>query len=189
MRKNLSFLGTLFLIAGLSFVLIVGCCPPKAAVKEEAAAPAAAAAPATKPEPAPAAPAAAAPAPAVVEEKAAAPVVVEAPKLEMIHFDFDKYALRDGDREILKKHAEWLKANPGYDVSIQGFCDERGTDQYNMALGQRRAESAMKYLVSLGVDPKRLTTVSFGKEKPIDPAHNEDAWAKNRRCEFVAKGK
>jgi peptidoglycan-associated lipoprotein len=188
MRRNLSFWGTLFLVGGLSFVLIVGCCPPKAAVKEEAAAPAAAAS-AVAPAPTPAPATAATPAPAVAEEKAIAPVVVGVPKLGMIYFDFDKYALRAEDREILKKHAEWLKANPGYDLSIQGFCDERGTDQYNMALGQRRADSAMKYLVSLGVDPKRLTTVSFGKEKPLDPAHNEDAWAKNRRCEFIAKGK
>jgi peptidoglycan-associated lipoprotein len=106
-----------------------------------------------------------------------------------IHFDFDKYTLRPGDREILKGHAEWLQKNEDYTVRIEGNCDERGTAEYNMALGDRRAGEAKKYLVELGVAEKRITTVSYGKERPLDPGHNEEAWAKNRRDHFVLTGK
>ena len=70
-------------------------------------------------------------------------------------------------------------------MTIEGHCDERGTDEYNLALGDRRANSAKSFLVDLGISPRRLTTISFGEERPLDPRHNEEAWAKNRRCEFV----
>ena len=83
--------------------------------------------------------------------------------------------------------AEFLKNNPGAAVLIEGHCDERGTPEYNMALGERRAASAKSYLVSLGVKGGGLSTVSFGEEKPVDPGHNEEAWAKNRRAHFVVK--
>lgn len=127
---------------------------------------------------------------ATAEKKAPAEVKEIAPKvqaLESIHFDFDKYNIRPPDREILNRHAEWLKKNKEVKITIEGHCDERGTVEYNLALGERRANEAKKYLVSLGVEPERIKTVSYGKERPIDPRHNEEAWAKNRRAEFVVE--
>ncbi len=117
------------------------------------------------------------------EEPPAAPAVV-AEIMQPIYFDFDKYVIRPGDARILDKDYAWIKANPGK-VRIEGNCDERGTVEYNLALGQKRADAAKAYLVNLGADPKRLETVSYGKEKPVDPGHNEAAWAKNRRDNFT----
>ncbi len=117
------------------------------------------------------------------EEAPAAPVVV-AEVLKDIYFDFDKYNIRPGDAQILNKDYAWMQANQGK-VRIEGNCDERGTVEYNLALGQKRADAAKSYLVNLGADPKRLETVSYGKEKPVDPGHNEAAWAKNRRDNFT----
>jgi peptidoglycan-associated lipoprotein len=102
-----------------------------------------------------------------------------------INFDFDKYSLRPEARDILKGHAAWLAKNKDYKMVIEGHCDERGTTEYNLALGERRAAEAMKYLVGLGVDAKRMKTISYGKEMPLDPGHTEEAWAKNRRDHFV----
>ncbi|MCX5816244.1 MAG: peptidoglycan-associated lipoprotein Pal [Proteobacteria bacterium] len=119
----------------------------------------------------------AAPAPA-----APAPIVA----LNDINFDFDKYNIRPGDANILKGNAEWFKANPGKKMRVEGNCDERGTVEYNLALGQKRADAAKAYIVNLGVDGKALETVSYGKERPADPGHNEAAWAKNRRAHFLA---
>ncbi len=102
----------------------------------------------------------------------------------MIHFDFDKADLKPEAREILKKLAEWLLNHPEFNIRIEGYCDERGTEEYNLALGQRRADAAKRYLIELGVDPDRITTISYGEENPIDPRHCEEAWAKNRRDEF-----
>jgi peptidoglycan-associated lipoprotein len=104
---------------------------------------------------------------------------------EDIHFDFDRSTLRSDAQEILRKKAEFLLIYPGVSVVIEGHCDERGTNEYNLALGDRRAESAKAFLINLGIAPSRLTTVSYGEERPADPAHDEDAWAKNRRASFV----
>jgi len=104
-----------------------------------------------------------------------------------IHFDFDKSFIREDAKPALQKVAEYLKKTPGASVLIEGHCDERGTPEYNMALGERRAASAKSYLVSLGVKGGSLSTVSFGEEKPVDPGHNEEAWAKNRRAHIVLK--
>lgn len=109
----------------------------------------------------------------------------EAKQLEDIHFDFDKFELRPEDRQILSGHADWLLKNADWQIRIEGNCDERGTQEYNMALGQRRADEAMKYLINMGVDKKRISSVSYGKEQPLDPGHDEEAWAKNRRDHFV----
>jgi peptidoglycan-associated lipoprotein len=106
-----------------------------------------------------------------------------------INFDYDKYSLRSEAREILKGHAAWLANNKDYQMVIEGHCDERGTTEYNLALGERRAAEAMKYLVGLGVDAKRLKTISYGKEMPLDPGKTEEAWAKNRRDHFVVTPK
>jgi len=102
-----------------------------------------------------------------------------------IHFDFDQYILRPQDRDILAKAAEWIKENHPKMVTIEGNCDERGTVEYNLALGQQRASEAKKYLVTLGVNEKILKTISYGKERPLDPGHDEEAWAKNRSDHFV----
>ena len=106
---------------------------------------------------------------------------------EDIHFDFDKSFIREDAKPVLQKVAEYLKKNPGASLLIEGHCDERGTAEYNIALGERRAASAKSYLVSLGVKGGGLSTVSFGEEKPVDPGHNEEAWAKNRRAHIVLK--
>lgn len=102
-----------------------------------------------------------------------------------VYFDFDKYNLKPKAREILADKAYWLKKNPSVKIYIEGHCDERGTNEYNLALGERRANSAKMYLTSLGISPGRLGTISYGEERPIDPSRNEVAWAKNRRAHFV----
>ena len=107
-----------------------------------------------------------------------------------IHFDFDKYVLRPQDRNTLAKTAAWIKENHPKMVTIEGNCDERGTVEYNLALGQQRASEAKKYLVTLGVNEKILKAISYGKERPLDPGHDEEAWTKNRRDHFlVTSGK
>jgi peptidoglycan-associated lipoprotein len=119
------------------------------------------------------------------------PPVVPAPaapdKLESIYFDFDKYVILPEGRDALKRNADWLQQNPGAKVVIEGNCDERGTNEYNMALGQRRADAAAKYLVDLGVAKDRVGTVSFGEEKPICTEKTEECWAKNRRDDVRVK--
>jgi peptidoglycan-associated lipoprotein len=102
-----------------------------------------------------------------------------------IYFDFDKYNLTPKAREILADKAYWLKKNPSVKVYIEGHCDERGTNEYNLALGERRANSSKTYLTSLGISPGRLGIISYGEERPVDPSRNEMAWAKNRRAHFV----
>lgn len=102
-----------------------------------------------------------------------------------IYFDFDKYNLTPNAREILADKAYWLKKNPSVKVYIEGHCDERGTNEYNLALGERRSNSAKTYLNSLGISPGRMGTISYGEERPVDPSRNEEAWAKNRRAHFV----
>ncbi len=113
----------------------------------------------------------------------AAVASVAAAMLGDVHFDFDRYSIRREDAKVLKKNYAWFGSNSGK-VIIEGNCDERGSIEYNLALGQKRADAAKAYLVQLGVDPKRLETVSYGKEKPADPGHNETAWKKNRRDHF-----
>jgi peptidoglycan-associated lipoprotein len=101
-----------------------------------------------------------------------------------IYFDFDKYNIKPPAREKLNKIGDFLLKNPDMEIIIEGHCDERGTREYNLVLGEQRALSARRYLVGLGIAPKRLHTVSYGEAKPADPSHNEEAWAKNRRGEF-----
>lgn len=105
--------------------------------------------------------------------------------LKEVYFDFDKYDLRADARETLKSNAVWLKANPAAQVQIEGHCDERGTTEYNLALGAKRAQAAKDYLVTLGVAAGRLSTISYGKELPVCTEHNEECWQKNRRAKFV----
>lgn len=106
---------------------------------------------------------------------------------EDIYFDFDSSILRSDAQDILRKKAEFLQTYPGVSIVVEGHCDERGTSEYNLALGDRRAESVKNFLVNLGISPSRLTTVSYGEERPANPAQNEDAWAQNRRASFVIR--
>jgi len=122
-------------------------------------------------------------------EAAAGKAVTEetASIFEDIRFDFDKSAVREDAKPILAKVAAYMKKNSGAKLQIEGHCDERGTAEYNMALGDRRADSARKYLVSLGIPAGALSVISFGEVKPLDPGHNEEAWAKNRRAHFILR--
>jgi peptidoglycan-associated lipoprotein len=104
-----------------------------------------------------------------------------------IHFAFDSSELTDTAKELLKEKADWLKANTGASVIIEGHCDERGTIEYNLALGERRANAVKQYLQDLGIGGFRLTTVSYGEERPLDPGKTEEAYSKNRRAQFVLK--
>ena len=104
---------------------------------------------------------------------------------QKIYFDFDKSDLKPEAQTVLKEKADWLRAHPAYSLRIEGNCDERGTNEYNLALGERRASSAKKFLVALGIAESRIATISYGEERPANPAHNEQAWAENRRDEFV----
>ena len=104
-----------------------------------------------------------------------------------IHFDFDSAQLTDTAKALLREKADWLKDNPGQSIIIEGHCDERGTTEYNLALGERRASAAKQYLQDLGIGAFRMTTVSYGEERPLDPGQNEAAYSKNRRAQFVLR--
>ena len=104
---------------------------------------------------------------------------------EDIHFEFDKSRLLPEGKKILRRKAKWLRTHHDVSVIVEGHCDERGTNEYNMALGDRRAGSAKSFLVDLGIARGRLRTISYGEERPLDPRHNEEAWAKNRRAHFA----
>lgn len=157
---------TTFIILGIA---IMFGCAPKETVKPE------------EPKPAPA--------PAPQAEEAPQPQATPQPeiKLESIYFDFDRSSIRNDAAQVLKKNAETLKGASGIRVRIEGNCDERGTNEYNMALGERRANSARDYLINLGIDKNILTTVSYGEEKPVCTEHNEECWSKNRRVDFVVE--
>ncbi len=102
-----------------------------------------------------------------------------------IYFDFDRYTIRPDMISRMEHNAKVMLDHPDIKVEIQGNCDERGTNEYNLALGEKRAKAARDYMVNMGVDPGRITIVSLGEEKPFDPGHNEKAWAKNRRDDFI----
>lgn len=120
---------------------------------------------------------------------AAAQVAEEAAAsgLQRVHFDFDQYVLTSEAKSVLVSNAGLLRAAPAVKVMIEGHCDERGSDEYNLALGEKRALAAKNYLVSLGVAGDRLSIISYGEEMPLAMGHNKEAWAKNRRAEFKVK--
>ena len=107
------------------------------------------------------------------------------PNLTTIHFDFDRYSIRPGDREILNRNAVWINSNPNALIRIEGHCDARGTPDYNRVLGDWRANATKDYLLSLGVDPSRISTVTYGKERPLCLESIESCWSQNRRAEFL----
>jgi len=181
----------------LALVLVLAGCPKRPMTTAATApppVPPTAAVPATPapvtPAPAPMAPAAAAPA-------TAAPAQAPAPPKEYtvndglgrIFFAFDKSEIRPGDAKILDANAAWLTANPDQLVLIEGHCDERGTSEYNLALGERRARAAMSYLAAKGVQPSRMTVISYGEERPVCTDRTEECWSRNRRDVFLTKAR
>ncbi len=182
-------------------VVAAGCAKRPATTSVAApppSAPAPAAPPAT-PAPAPSTPAPAAPVPSTPSTPAPAPApaattarpapaeFASIPELKDIHFDFDKYDVRPDAARTLDANAAWLKSNGNQLLLIEGHCDERGTNEYNLALGERRAKSAMNYLVSQGVQASRITIISYGEERPLCTEHTETCWAQNRRDHFLVK--
>ena len=112
---------------------------------------------------------------------------VHVPEVADIHFDFDAYAIRAVDRTVLDANAAWLQSRADHIVLIEGHCDERGTVEYNVSLGDRRAKATMNYLVSRGVAARRITLVSYGEQRPACSENTETCWAKNRRAHFKVK--
>ncbi|MFH1139225.1 MAG: peptidoglycan-associated lipoprotein Pal [Pseudomonadota bacterium] len=121
----------------------------------------------------------------MAEMKKAQEAAREAFLNEMANFDYDKYNVRQDAEEVLRRKAEFMAASGTVTAEVQGHCDERGTEAYNMALGDRRANAAKNFMESLGVAPDRMTTVSYGEEKPLTDGHDEAAWSQNRRAQFV----
>jgi peptidoglycan-associated lipoprotein len=160
--------------------------PTGAAVTQLAPPPAPVVAPPAPPAPvvaAPAPPPAPAPAPALPPPAQFREVAA----LKPIYFDFDRSDIRPDAARILDGNIDWMTSHPGAAILIEGHCDERGTNEYNIALGERRATAAMNYLTARGVPSARITTISYGEERPGCTAHNEACWAKNRRAQFLTK--
>jgi peptidoglycan-associated lipoprotein len=166
--KRTPFLIGILLLAAMFMAVSCSSKPP---VEEEQP-------PITEPEPPPPPP------PPPVEEPEPPPPPVEI-VLETVYFDFDKYNLKPEAKATLANNAQVLKDNSEVTILIEGHCDERGTQEYNLALGEKRANSARDYLVDLGIAASRIRVISYGYERPVDPGHNEAAWAKNRRAAFV----
>jgi peptidoglycan-associated lipoprotein len=195
--------GAQFLVATLVIgtALFAGCAKRPATTAASAPAPtgtvatAPPVAPVVAPPPAPAPappamapPATAAPAPPAAPTARPEPKEFAAvPELKPIYFDFDKYDIRPADAKVLDANAQWLKSNDSQLLLIEGHCDERGTNEYNLALGERRAKSTMNYLVSQGVQASRITIISYGEERPVCTQKNEECWSKNRRAQFLVK--
>jgi peptidoglycan-associated lipoprotein len=186
-------------------VLLAGCAKRPATTQAAAPPPTAAAATTPSPGPSTPPPSTLAPAPGSSEPSTAAPAPAPATaapvarpvpsdfaaneNLRDIFFDFDKYDIRPTDAKVLDANASWLKSNPNHLVLIEGHCDERGTNEYNLALGERRAKSTLNYLVSQGVQASRITIISYGEERPTCTQKTEECWAKNRRAHFLVKAR
>jgi peptidoglycan-associated lipoprotein len=170
MKKNIILVG-MFIVAVFALTIFTGCAEKKAVVTEGTA----------QDEAAPAQSA------ATTKEQSAKvePAATAETAVKDIFFEFDKSNISPDAREILKTNADFLLKNGNSKVVIEGHCDERGTAEYNMALGQRRAQETKNYLVNLGIKEPRIKTISYGEERPFDPGHDEDAWAKNRRAHFA----
>ena len=174
-------LSSVTLVALLITFFFIGCAkeePPPPTPEAQPRPPAPAPAPPLPPPPAPVAPV-----PGRTFQQA-----VQEFQNQDINFDFDQYDLRPDTRAILDRKAAFLNDNASVRTQIEGHCDERGTSAYNMVLGERRANAAKQYLGTAGVSAGRLATISYGKERPLDPGHNEAAWARNRRDHFVVTG-
>ncbi|MCX7792946.1 MAG: peptidoglycan-associated lipoprotein Pal [Thermodesulfovibrionales bacterium] len=189
--SKITIYSSLFVILLTPFVMS-SCAPRKVVQKEAETAPQVE----RKPEAAqPEAEKIKAPGPEVITEKPVTEEVQVAKKEEKaiakktefpdIYFDFDKYDIRPDAKPVLEKLASWLKSNPKAKVLIEGHCDERGTNQYNLALGERRANAAKNYLMALGISSSRIETVTYGEERPLCREQTEECWQLNRRAHFV----
>jgi peptidoglycan-associated lipoprotein len=177
----------------VGLALMLAGCPKRPMTTAVSAPPPAAPAPAPAPAPlapttppvvaAPVAPPTPAPTPPPAPPKEYTPNA----NLKRIHFDFDKAVIRPQDAKTLDASAAWLKANPNQLILIEGHCDERGTSEYNLALGDRRTRAATNYLVAQGIAADRITTISYGEERPVCQERTEACWAQNRRDEFLTK--
>ena len=174
MRKLMMVLVVLAFACG-TILMMSSCAKKQIGTGEAAPAPAAAA---------PSAPAAAAPSTKAVDDADKLRGEIKAFEAEGIYFDYDKSEIKAEAKAILEKKAAWLRANPSYKVKIEGNCDDRGTNEYNLALGDRRAKAAQKYLNALGISMDRMSTISYGEEKPTCTEKNEKCWSKNRRDDF-----
>ena len=195
MRKNLTLIGFLVLVA-FGMTIFTGCAKKKTVIKDEA----------IQEQTAPVAQTAQQDNEAARQvkeqadreralreqaerEQAAKAAAIAEVNIRDINFDFDQSNIRPDAREILKANADILLKKGAAQIAIEGYCDERGTAEYNMALGERRAQEAKKYLVNLGMEASQIKTISYGEERPLDPGNNEDAWANNRRAHFVINGR
>jgi len=194
-KRALPVLVPVLIVAAL--LAFVGCAKRPALSQASAPAPtglATAPPPAAPAQDAPAAAPAPPPAAAPAPQPTATPTTPPPPKdfadvaaLQEIHFDFDKSNIRPDAARTLDANAEWLKSNSNMLVLVEGHCDERGTNEYNLALGERRAKAAVNYLVAKGIASDRFSTISYGEERPLCHEHNEACWAKNRRAHFKVK--
>ena len=179
MKKNMTLIGFLVFIA-FGMAIFTGCAEKSTVVKVEA----------VQEQKADTAKGQAVATPVDQEQstkvEAAATVAVD---IRDINFDFDQSNIRPDAREIMKANADIFLKKGAAKITIEGYCDERGTAEYNMALGERRAQEAKKYLVNLGVKASQIKTISYGEERPLDAGHDENAWTKNRRDHFVVNGK
>lgn len=187
MRKTIDQRQTWFLliVMGMIFSLIATGCTKRVETAQQTVSP-----PEERVTPAPAPPSAEEPKreekPAVKEAEVAPPEASKpAPSLEDIHFDYDKSVIRPDAKAVLEKHAKWLQSNPRVKIQIEGHCDERGTSEYNLALGERRAQATKRFLDAMGIEAKRLSTISYGKERPLCTEHEESCYSKDRRAHFV----
>lgn len=191
MRRTFAFGGFVVLL------LTLGCSRPKPVVAPEVSRPTQPAAPAAQPAPSrdvapePSVQAASRPEAGIAAAELPADIeaINRAGYLKDIFFDTDKSDLRPDAREILAQNARWLLQHPTVKILIEGHCDERNTNEYNLALGWRRANAAKDYLVSLGVSPDRISTISYGEERPFATCHDETCWWQNRRAHFVVTAK
>ena len=177
MKKSRLLVPVLSLALVVSLAGVTGC-KKKPPVEPTQPAPAPVAEPAPTPPPPPPAPK---PAPAPVKPARPSLQTLNS-QLQTIHFDFDKSAIRSDALPLLDSNAALLKKYPDLKVVIEGHCDERGTIEYNLALGDRRAMATLEEMASRGIAAGRISTISFGEERPVDPGHGEDAWSKNRRA-------
>jgi peptidoglycan-associated lipoprotein len=191
MNRHLKSLATVIPI--LSLTLLLAGCPKRPQMTQASAPPPVPPPAAAPPAPAPPPPA---PAPAPTPPPVAAPTPPPPapPKeyrandaLKQIFFAFDKAEIRPADAKVLDAGAAYLKANPNQLVLIEGHCDERGTPEYNLALGERRAKAAMNYLIANGIEASRITTISYGEERPVCTEHRESCWSRNRNDTFLTK--
>jgi peptidoglycan-associated lipoprotein len=201
LNRSMVCTGVMIAVLCVALAIAAAGCAKRPALAVASAPPptvAQAAPPPTPPAPAPQPVAAAPPAPAPAPAPAPEPVVTARPAappseyraneaLKPVHFDFDKAEIRKVDAPILDASARWLKDNPSQLVLVEGHCDQRGTNEYNMALGERRSRAAMNYLVAQGVPAERFTIVSYGEERPLCNAETEACWATNRRAMFLTR--